>query len=126
MYKLLLIAIGGAAGTLARYGAGMLLARASEKSLFPFGTLAVNLVGCFLIGYLQGLFASRLSVSVEVQLMILIGFLGGYTTFSTFGWETASFLRDGQYVAAAINLMIHNVLGVTLVIVGYGVSRLHA
>jgi CrcB protein len=123
MLKLLLIALGGAVGTLARYGTSTALLRATERSGFPIGTLAVNLLGCLLVGYLNGLFLERLVLRQEYRLMVLVGFLGGYTTFSTFGWESASLLRDGQYVRATANLLIHNVLGVALVVVGYGLGR---
>ena len=123
MLKLLLIAAGGAAGTLARYGTSTALARVTERVGFPLGTLAVNLIGCFLFGYLNGLFLERLVVRPEYRLMLLVGVLGGYTTFSTFGWETAALLRDGQYVRAAVNLLASNVLGITLVVVGYGLGR---
>ena len=124
MLKLLLIALGGAVGTLARYGTATALIRPSERAGgFPLGTLAVNLVGCFIIGYLNGLFLERVMVRPEYRAMLLVGFLGGYTTFSTFGWETAAFLREGQYTRAAVNLIVSNALGVGLVILGYGLGR---
>ena len=124
MFKLLLIAAGGAAGTLARYGTSTALMRASERSGgFPVGTLVINLLGCFVIGYLNGLFLERLVVRPEYRAMMLVGFLGGYTTFSTFGWETASLLREGQYARAAVNLLLSNVVGVGLVVLGYGLGR---
>jgi fluoride exporter len=124
MLKLLLIALGGAAGTLARYGTSTLLMRPSERAGgFPLGTLAVNLIGCFVIGYLNGMFLERLIVRPEIRAMLLVGFLGGYTTFSTFGWETAGFLREGQYARAAVNLLVSNVIGVALVVLGYGLGR---
>lgn len=123
MFKLLLIAIGGAAGTLARYGTSSALVRVTERYGFPFGTLAVNLIGCFVIGYLNGLFFERLSIRPEYRLMLIVGFLGGYTTFSSFAWESASLLRDKQYLPAFANLLISNVVGVVLVVLGYGLGR---
>ena len=126
LLKLLLIALGGAAGTLARYGTGALLRGPSERGGFPYGTLAVNLLGCFVIGYLQGLFADRWLVREEYRVAVLVGFLGGYTTFSTFGWETTAMLHDGQWVRASANLLASNVLGVLLVMVGYSLARLRA
>jgi CrcB protein len=123
MLKLLLIAAGGAVGTLARYGTSTLLMRATERAGFPLGTLAVNLLGCFLIGYLNGLFLERMTLRPEYRVMLIVGFLGGYTTFSSFGWETAALLREGQYVRAATNLLVSNVLGIALVVLGYGLGR---
>jgi CrcB protein len=123
MLKLLLIGFGGAAGTLARYGTSMAMVRLTQRAGFPLGTLAINLIGCLLVGYLNGLFLERFVVRPEFRLMLLVGFLGGFTTFSTFGWETATLLRDGQYVRAALNLLLSNVLGVGLVVVGYACGR---
>jgi CrcB protein len=122
--KWLLIAIGGAAGSVARYGTSSLLLRATDRTQFPWGTLAANLVGCLLIGYLNGLLLDRL-VRPELRFLLVVGFLGGYTTFSTFGWETAAYLRDGQYARAAGYVLANNVLGVLLVVVGYALSRVH-
>ena len=123
MNKLLLIAIGGAVGTLARYGTHVLARGASERANFPLATLIVNLLGCFLIGYLQGLLVERLAVREEYRLAIVVGFLGGFTTFSTFGWDTAALLRDGSSMRALINLLASNLLGVALVFAGYALSR---
>jgi CrcB protein len=123
MLKLLLIALGGAVGTLARYGTSTALLRVTERSGFPYGTLAINLLGCFAIGYLNGLFLERLVVRPEYRLMLMVGVLGGYTTFSTFGLESANLLREGQYVRAAANVLLSNVAGILLVILGYGIGR---
>ena|SRR5436190_106663 len=123
MLKLLLIAVGGAAGTLARYGTGTVLRDVSGRTGFPWGTLAVNLIGCFVIGYLSSLFLERMVVRSEYQLMLTVGFLGGYTTFSTFGLETANLLNNRQYFFFAANLLLSNVLGIALVIVGLKLGR---
>jgi len=124
MINLLLIALGGAVGSVARYGTGTLLLRLTERTLFPWGTLAVNLVGCLIVGYLNGLLADRL-IRPEYRFLLVIGFLGGYTTFSTFGWEAAAFLRDAQYVRATAYLLANNFLGLVLVVIGYRLSQLH-
>jgi CrcB protein len=122
--KWLLIAIGGAVGSMARYGTGSLLLRLTERTLFPWGTLAVNLIGCLIIGYLNGLLDDRL-IRPEFRFLLVIGLLGGYTTFSTFGWETAAFLRERQYLYLAYYVLANNLLGVALVMLGYGLSRRH-
>ena len=122
--KWVLIAVGGAVGSMARYGTGSLLLRLQERTLFPWGTLAVNLVGCLVIGYLNGLLDDRL-IRPEYRFLAVIGFLGGYTTFSSFGWEAAAFLRDSQYGRAAAYILANNVIGIALVVVGYALSRMH-
>src|SRR5262245_19157788 len=106
--KWFLIAVGGAVGSMARYDTGSLLLRLQEKTLFPWGTLAVNVVGCLIIGYLNGLLDDRL-IRPEYRFLAVIGFLGGYTTFSSFGWEAAAFLRESQYGRAAAYILANNV-----------------
>ena len=121
MLKLLLIASGGAVGTLARFGTGVALHPFSLRCGFPVGTLVVNLIGCFVIGILGGAFLERAAVRPEFQLMLTVGFLGGYTTFSSFGLETAGMLTEGRYVRAAAYLLVSNVAGVVLVLAGYAI-----
>ncbi len=124
MHKLLLIALGGAVGTLARYGTHVLSRGLGERASFPIGTLIVNLLGCFVIGYTHGLLIDR--VREEYRLAIVVGFLGGFTTFSTFAWDTAGLLRDGQTTRAMINVVASNALGIALVFVGHSLSRWRA
>ena len=119
MFKLLLIALGGAAGTLARYGTATALRGMTERAGFPVGTLAINLLGCFLIGCLFALFTGRTGLRVEYQQMMLVGFLGGFTTFSTFGLETFELIRARQYAMVAAYVLLSNVVGVALVALGY-------
>ena len=123
MYKLLLIAIGGAAGTLARYGTHVISKGVGDRLAFPVATLTVTLLGCLLIGFLQGALVERWPVREEYRLMLIVGFLGGFTTFSTFGWDTAQLLREGQFVRAMGYLIASNVLGIAMVFAGYGLSR---
>ncbi len=120
----LLVAIGGAIGSMARYGTAALLLPATDRARFPWGTLMANWVGCLLIGYLNGLIVDRI-LPQPYRFLLVVGFLGGYTTFSAFGWETAAFLRDGEYARAAAYVAASNVIGVVLVIAGYALSRLH-
>jgi len=98
--KLFLIALFGAIGTLSRYGLqGVVQIRMG--SMFPYGTLLINLTGCFLLGFIGQLTLNRMLVSSDVRVAIAVGFFGGYTTFSSFGWETAKMLEDGEWGRAA-------------------------
>lgn len=123
MFKLLLIAIAGGAGTLARYGVATLLRDVAQRAAFPLGTLVVNSTGCFFIGFLQGVLQDRWMVREEYKLAIFVGFLGGYTTFSAFGWETALFIQEGRFARAGMNFLLNNGIGIGMVMAGYAVSR---
>ena len=122
MMNLLLIAIGGAVGSLARYGTAVVFAGPPDRTTFPWGTLAANLIGCLLIGYINGLLLDKV-LRPEMRFLLTIGFLGGYTTFSTFGYETATFLRDGSYARAAAYVMLSNIAGIVLVFAGLALAR---
>jgi CrcB protein len=110
---------GGFLGALSRYGLSGLVHRHMPLTTFPYGTLAVNLLGCLLIGLLAGLGEARQVFGPEVRLFALIGLLGGFTTFSTFGYETFAMIRDSEYVRAAANVGVHVILGLVLVWIGY-------
>jgi CrcB protein len=124
--RLLLIALGGACGTLARYGTSSLLSGFGERWLFPVGTLTVNVIGCLIIGYLEGLFAERWMVREEYRLALLVGVLGGFTTFSTFGLETVNALRDWHLARAATYVLLSNLLCFAAVMAGHILSRVRA
>ena len=123
MLKLLLIAAGGVLGTLARYGTVAAMHGVASRGRFPFGTLAVNLVGCFLIGLLQAMFASRWPGWETARAALVVGFLGGYTTFSAYGWEVAEMSRSGRWTMALAYVLISNVVGVALVLAGASWGR---
>ena len=118
----LLVGAGGFAGALLRYALGGLVHRQLPLATFPYGTLSVNLLGCFLIGALAGLADSRQLFTPELRLVAFIGLLGGFTTFSTFGYETVVMARDGEFMRAAWNVGLHVVLGLGLVWFGYGLT----
>jgi CrcB protein len=115
-----LVGIGGFIGALARYGLTGFVQKQFPMSVFPFGTLAVNLLGCFLIGVLAGLAEDRQYFGPEFRTFALIGVLGGFTTYSTFGFETFAMLRDADFLHAAANVAIHVIAGLALVWVGFG------
>ncbi|MBW2273390.1 MAG: fluoride efflux transporter CrcB [Deltaproteobacteria bacterium] len=117
MTKLLFIAFGGAAGAVLRYVVAVQGQRLSQ-SVFPFGTLTVNVLGCLLIGLLGTLFAGPVIVREEYRFALLVGFLGGFTTFSTFGFETLALVSDREWWLASANVLASNVLGLGAVWVG--------
>lgn len=123
MQKVILIGLAGFCGTLARFGLSEATTRIFGYS-FPLGTLVVNLAGCFLAGFLLHLFANRGDTSEVARLSLMIGFLGGFTTFSAFGVQTFELFKGGQPAMGMANLVISNVGGLLLVWFGYAVSKL--
>lgn len=120
--KLLLLFVAGGAGTLFRYGLSSLVQRHAGVT-FPWGTFAVNMIGCFLFGWLWSLFEGRMELSRELRTVVLVGFLGGFTTFSSFAFEAAGLLRDGAWLPALGHLLGQNVIGVALVFLGLAAGR---
>jgi CrcB protein len=114
LQNLLLIGSGGFAGAILRYTLGGLVHRHVSAGGLPYGTLAVNLLGCLLIGALAGLADSRPVFSPGLRVFLFIGLLGGFTTFSTFGYETFALARDGEFLQASLNIVISVVLGLAL------------
>jgi fluoride exporter len=121
--KLAWLALAGSAGTLSRYGLAGLVSRIAGIS-FPWGTLTVNLTGCFLAGFLWTLFENRLPVSGEIRIIIMMGFIGSFTTFSTLLLETGILFRSQEWMYAIANLSLHNGLGFVALIVGFMIGRL--
>jgi fluoride exporter len=122
MQKTLFIALAGLAGTLLRYWLSGFVARQYGET-FPWGTMAVNVIGCFLAGAVFYLTEERFLVSPTVRTVILIGFLGGFTTFSSYGLQTFTLLRDGELGLATLNIAASNVLGLLMVWTGYVVFK---
>jgi len=110
MTKSLLIFIGSGAGGVLRYALSGLTQRLANGS-FPIGTLIVNITGCLLIGFLTAALSGRVLVREEYRVAVLIGLLGGYTTFSTFGLETFALLNAGQPWRALLNVTASVTLG---------------
>ena len=121
-HKLVLLALAGAAGTLARYGAAGLVQRIHSTS-FPWGTLAVNLAGCFLAGLLWTLFENRWPVSGETRAIVLVGFIGAFTTFSAFILESGELVRSAEWMSAFVNLAMQNVFGFIALFAGIVLAR---
>ncbi len=121
--KLSLLAVAGACGTLLRYGLAGVVQRVSGSE-FPWGTLVVNMIGCFLAGAFWSLAQNRVNISGEMRTIVLIGFLGAFTTFSAFMLETGHLLRDAQWISGLGNVLFQNVIGVVFVFLGLAVGRL--
>lgn len=124
MTKSLLVGFGGFLGSIARYVAGGTVHRLAEGSVFPCGTLFVNATGCLAIGFLAALSEARGVLSPEARVFLLIGVLGGYTTFSSFGYETFQLMRGGEMLAAAANVLMQVVVGLGAVWAGAAVARM--
>ncbi len=123
MLKVLLVGAGGFLGSISRYAAGGFIHRLLDSPWFPYGTATVNILGCFIIGFLGGLIETRQFFTPEIRLFLMVGFLGGFTTFSSFGYETMTLVRDAQMFAAFSNIILQLVLGLSAVWFGFNLSR---
>jgi CrcB protein len=118
MQKTIFIALAGLVGTLVRYWLSGFVARQYGET-FPWGTLIVNLIGSFLAGAMYHLAEERLLIAPAVRAVILIGLIGGFTTFSSYGLQTFTLLRNGEVGLATLNVAVSNVLGLLMVWIGY-------
>ena len=118
----LLIAIGGAIGSVARYLLSAAVLRVTG-TLFPLGTFVVNALGCFVFGLIAGAAEQRVALPPPMRAFLLIGVLGGFTTFSSYAYESFALIRDGQLLWASINLAAQVAIGVIGVAVGFFVMR---
>jgi fluoride exporter len=116
MSKVLLLAVGGALGTLARYWLSGVVS--DRVATFPMGTMVVNVTGCFVIGLL-----AALTLRTEWRLFLIYGFCGGYTTFSSFGLQTLELARDGEWLYVAGNIIGSNVVCLLAVYLGWVSGR---
>jgi CrcB protein len=115
--RILLIALFGAIGTLTRYGLQGLV-QVRTGGTFLYGTLLVNLSGCFFLGLIAQFTMNRLVISPDWRIAIAVGFFGGYTTFSSFGWETAKMMEDGEWPRASAYVAASVVAGLFLSVAG--------
>lgn len=123
MQKVMLIGLAGLVGTLGRYALSGVIARRFGET-FPAGTLVVNVAGCFLAGLLFYLLQERNLVGPTARTVVMIGFLGGFTTFSSFGLQTFTLLREGEFWFATVNIVGSNLLGLLMVWAGYTLGKL--
>jgi fluoride exporter len=122
LIRYLLVVIGGGTGALARYvAASAIMTRFGGK--FPLGTLVINVTGSFLIGFLMTILTERFKLDPNWRLLLVVGFLGGYTTFSSFEWETYSSVRDGGLWTGMLNVVSSVILGYVAVTLGSLLAR---
>lgn len=116
----MLVALGGAVGSLLRYSVVLLIRPMSPG--FPTGTLVVNVAGCVVIGVLAGIWGPGVASGERHKLLVFTGILGGFTTFSSFSLEFAALLRDGRPGAAAAYVLLSNLLGLTGALLGFAAT----
>ena len=118
----LLVGLGGALGAMARFGVGRLFAARLPPG-FPYATLFINLTGCFLIAAFLSAAAERTALSEHWRYLFPIGFVGAYTTFSTYEWELVSLANGGQWLRMGIYFVLSNGVGLAAVILGSAMGR---
>ena len=123
MLNVVLVGAGGLLGSVMRYLVGVWIQPASGNSWIPYGTLTVNVVGCFLIGLIAGLAETRQFLGEGTRALIIVGLLGGFTTFSAFGYETITMVREDHIAAAVANVGLQVALGLTAVWIGFSISQ---
>jgi CrcB protein len=123
MFRILLIGLAGFVGTLGRYWLSGVVARRYGET-FPYGTFAVNALGCLLAGFLFYLMYDRFLTSPTSRSVVFIGLLGGFTTFSSYGLQTFTLLREGEIFLALLNIGLSNIAGLFLVWAGYRLAGL--
>lgn len=124
MLKIIWVGLGGFAGSILRYAVSGYIQALTKSVGFPYGTFAVNLVGCLLIGLFSQLAEGRGAFTAETRAFILVGILGGFTTFSAFGNETLNLLREGENGLALLNIGMHIIFGLTAVWLGRTLAHL--
>lgn len=124
MLSIIAVGLGGCLGSILRYLMVNEVGRHCSGSSFPFGTLAVNMIGCFAIAFIGECGAGRAFLTAEMRLFIFVGILGGFTTFSAFGYETFYFLKTSQWALAFLNVGAQVLLGMAAVLLGYLAGRM--
>lgn len=123
MYNFIAVAVGGSLGALTRYGLGAWISSKWNQG-FPLHTFIINITGAFLLGFLNILFIERLNISPVWRMGIGVGFLGAYTTFSTFSNEVISLIEGGSYLTAGLYTISSILVGVFFAALGVGAARL--
>lgn len=124
MTQILIVGAGGFFGSIFRYGIGVMFKRVLPAVAFPLGTLTANLSGCFIIGLLYGVVEAKDAFGPNLRLFLFVGMLGGFTTFSSFGYETFALARNTEMLKAAGNVLVHIVVGLAAVGSGFMLSKM--
>lgn len=122
MQNFFIIGLGGFFGAIARYTVSLWIGQKWGRS-FPLGTFAVNISGCFLIGLFMPILTERFLINPQWRLFLTVGFLGAYTTFSTFEYETGNLLKDGELAIAMMNIMFSVVVGFVALKIGELIAK---
>jgi len=122
MMNALVIGIGGFVGAVSRYGIAVWIGQRWGRS-FPLGTFVINVSGSFLIGLLMTLMADRFTENPQWRLLLVVGFLGAYTTFSTFEYETGALLKDGEWLFAGLNVVLSVIVGFVALKLGEVIAK---
>ena len=125
MLKIVLLMLAGGTGTVARYFLSSAVQRITT-SPFHWGTLGVNVLGSLVFGAIWAVTETRVDLSDQVRLLLLIGFMGGFTTFSSFAFETTQLMNNSGWLVAAGNIALQNVLGIAAVLGGIALGRILA
>lgn len=121
--KLLLLALAGAAGTLTRYGTTLFVQR-HTTGYFPWPTVSVNMLGCFLFGLIFAFAESRAGWSDQTRMILLTGFMGSFTTFSAFAYDSKVLIEKSEWLLLAGSILGQNLLGLALLFLGFWVGKL--
>jgi len=117
--KIILVAIGGGLGSVCRF----LVSVALPKFSFPLATFSVNILGCFLVGFISAYFNSHSNLAPNLKLLLITGFCGGFTTFSAFGFEKVNLLQNGNYATFFLYVFSSVILGILAVFLGFWVGK---
>ncbi|MBW1649248.1 MAG: fluoride efflux transporter CrcB [Deltaproteobacteria bacterium] len=126
LFEILYIGSGGLIGALARYFSYHLIGKIFNLQRFPYATFIINIIGCFFIGIIAGLLNSLLKSNEIVKAFFILGFLGSYTTFSTFAYETYKLLEAGRIIASFANIFLQALIGIIGVWLGISLTKFFA
>ena len=123
--NIFLVALGGACGAVSRWGLTSLF-HTENASRFPYGTLAVNWIGCLLFGFAIQIIGDKWQFHPQARLLLLTGFFGAFTTFSTYAWEASNLFQnpDSRWFSAVGHVLLHNFVGIALIFAGIGLATL--